>query len=257
MARKKKPKQDPPPPGAPLWMVTYSDMVTLLLTFFVMQLAMANFQDPGKVDAALESIRAAFGSGGLEKLNKIIEKRESGNNDQREVTAKSDHQMISQLRNVLKDQISNDMIRMTTDVTEIRLRVNEQVFFAPGSSQLNPSGRGIISDITKVLEGKTVQVIVEGHSDSDGSDELLNWKLSTERSVAVVGTMRSVTDKDDKPLVAGELLEARGMGEFHPIEYMGSKKSSKWNRRVEIVIRGANASTQSAMYEIEQKLGEE
>ncbi|MEC8278170.1 MAG: hypothetical protein VX026_10665, partial [Myxococcota bacterium] len=79
----------------------------------------------------------------------------------------------------------------------------------------------------------------------------------TERSVAVVGTMRSVTDKDDKPLVAGELLEARGMGEFHPIEYMGSKKSSKWNRRVEIVIRGANASTQSAMYEIEQKLGEE
>ena len=134
--------------------------------------------------------------------NKIIEQKEAGNNDQREVKAKSDHQMISQLRNVLKDQISNDMIRMTTDVTEIRLRVNEQVFFAPGSSQLNPSGRGIISDITKVLEGKAVQVIVEGHSDADGSEELLNWKLSTERAVAVIGTMRGVTDKDDKPLVS-------------------------------------------------------
>ena len=39
-------------------MVTYSDMVTLLLCFFVMQLSMANFLDPGKVDAALESLKA-------------------------------------------------------------------------------------------------------------------------------------------------------------------------------------------------------
>ena len=36
--------------GAPLWMVTYSDMVTLLLCFFVMELSMANFLDPGKVE---------------------------------------------------------------------------------------------------------------------------------------------------------------------------------------------------------------
>lgn len=256
MARKEKPKQEAAPPGAPLWMVTYSDMVTLLLTFFVMQLAMANFSDPGKIDAALESIRAAFGSGGLEKLNKIIEQTEAGNNDQREVKAISNHQMISQLRNVLKDQISSDMIRMTTDVTEIRLRVNDQVFFAPGSSELHPSGRGIITDITRALEGNKVQVIVEGHSDADGSDELVNWRLSAERAVSVIGTMRAITDKDDQPLVSGEYLEARGMGEFHPIEYMGSKKSSKWNRRVEIVIRGASASTQGAMYDIEQKLGE-
>ena len=72
MAKKREKKKEDKKGGAPEWMVTYSDMVTLLLTFFVMQLAMANFEDPGKIDAALESIRAAFGSGGLEKLNKII-----------------------------------------------------------------------------------------------------------------------------------------------------------------------------------------
>ena len=114
------------------------------------------------------------------------------------------------------------MIRMTTDVTEIRLRVQRAGLFAPLAHPLNPSGRGIIPrhHQSEKIKGS---VIVEGHSDADGSDELWNWKLSTERNVAVVGTMRGVTDKDDNPLVSGELLEARGMGEFRPLEYMGSK----------------------------------
>ena len=49
--------------GAPLWMVTYSDMVTLLLTFFVMLLAMANFEDIKRIDAVLGSIQASLGMG--------------------------------------------------------------------------------------------------------------------------------------------------------------------------------------------------
>ena len=40
-------------------------MVTLLLCFFVMQLVYANFEDPGKVEAALESIKSAFGTGSV------------------------------------------------------------------------------------------------------------------------------------------------------------------------------------------------
>ena len=51
-------------PSAPFWMVTYSDMVTLLLTFFVMMMAMANFEEVGRVEAVLESIRLALGAGG-------------------------------------------------------------------------------------------------------------------------------------------------------------------------------------------------
>jgi chemotaxis protein MotB len=51
-------------PSAPFWMVTYSDMVTLLLTFFVMLLAMANFEEVGRVDAVFESIRLVLGVDG-------------------------------------------------------------------------------------------------------------------------------------------------------------------------------------------------
>ncbi len=60
MSRRRSKKAPAPAAGAPAWMVTYSDMVTLLLTFFVMLLAMANFDDLVRRDAVLESIREAL-----------------------------------------------------------------------------------------------------------------------------------------------------------------------------------------------------
>ena len=48
--KREKKKEECKGGGAPEWMVTYSDMVTLLLTFFVMLLAMASFESPGRVD---------------------------------------------------------------------------------------------------------------------------------------------------------------------------------------------------------------
>ena len=49
-----------PPPGLPMWMATYSDLVTLLLTFFVLLLTMASM-DPTKFVQAKTSIESAFG----------------------------------------------------------------------------------------------------------------------------------------------------------------------------------------------------
>ena len=53
-------EEECPPPGLPMWMATYSDMVTLLLTFFVLLLTMASM-DPTKFVQAKTSIESAFG----------------------------------------------------------------------------------------------------------------------------------------------------------------------------------------------------
>ena len=63
MGKKREKKKEEKKGGAPEWMVTYSDMVTLLLTFFVMLLAMASFEIL-VVDKVIESLRRAFGVGG-------------------------------------------------------------------------------------------------------------------------------------------------------------------------------------------------
>ena len=78
--------------------------------------------------------------------------------------------------------------------------------------------------------------------------------MSATRAVAVVSEFRRRTDEKGKPLLDGQFLEARGMGEFRPADV--EKGQSKWNRRVELVIRGRNTSAVGAIEELDQVLGE-
>ena len=64
--------------------------------------------DPGKVEAALESIHAAFSSGGVYRSEKVI-KTEAHNSDQKESSLDSMHNMVSELRDVMSQSLSNDM----------------------------------------------------------------------------------------------------------------------------------------------------
>ncbi len=48
--------EDDPPPGVPEWVVTYGDMMSLLLTFFIMLVSMAEMKQDGKVRAALNAL---------------------------------------------------------------------------------------------------------------------------------------------------------------------------------------------------------
>lgn len=55
------PPADDPPPGVPEWVVTYGDMMSLLLTFFIMLVSMSELKQDGKHRAMLDSIRQTFG----------------------------------------------------------------------------------------------------------------------------------------------------------------------------------------------------
>lgn len=253
MGRRKKKEEAKAEPGAPLWMVTYSDMVTLLLCFFVMQLVYANFEDPGKVEAALESLKAAFGTGSTHQPVPT-EPTPSKSTDMEESAKEQNEQLVEALQSVLAEMISQNLVRMTQTKTEIRIQLDEMVLFRPGSSVLNPVSLGLLSDIATAVHGYPVLMIVEGHADADGTSEEKNWMMSATRAVAVVSEFRRRTDEKGKPLLDGQFLEARGMGEFRPADV--EKGQSKWNRRVELVIRGRNTSAVGAIEELDQVLGE-
>lgn len=252
MARRKKEKAKEEP-GAPLWMVTYSDMVTLLLCFFVMQLAFANFESPGKVDAALESIQAAFGTGGQLNQSDATEKSEQ-NADMSESQHEALHVLVSTLRSVLAEMMSQNLVRMTTTKTEIKISMDETILFRPGSSELNSSALAFLGDIAVALGQQPVSILVKGFADADGSTEEDNWLMSAQRSVAVITEMRRRTDKNGKPLLEGRQLEAHGLGEFRPADI--AENAAKWNRRVELVIKGGDTSAYGAINQLEQALEE-
>lgn len=252
MARRKKDKAKEEP-SAPLWMVTYSDMVTLLLCFFVMQLAFANFESPGKVDAALESIQAAFGTGGQLNQSDATEKSEQ-NADMSESQHEALHVLVSTLRSVLAEMMSQNLVRMTTTKTEIKISMDETILFRPGSSELNSSALALLGDIAVALGQQPISILVKGFADADGSTEEDNWLMSARRAVAVVTEMRRRTDENGKSLLEGRQLEAHGLGQFRPADI--AENAAKWNRRVELVIKGGDTSAHGAINHLEQALEE-
>jgi chemotaxis protein MotB len=240
--------------GAPLWMVTYSDMVTLLLCFFVMELSMANFLDPGKVDAALNSMQAAFSSGGQHRTE-YVHAKDSKNNDFRESSKEGAHSLIALLRDVIAAQNAKHMIKMTSKKTEVRIVFGKNGMFSPGSAAIDPAYFSVLKEIALTLRDRDVYVVVEGHADTDGTNEAKNWQVSADRAITVVNKLRSYRDLEyeGEPFLKGRQISARAMGEFFPAS--PSSGSNDLNRRVEIVIRGESLQALDAAKELEQNSG--
>jgi chemotaxis protein MotB len=114
---------------------------------------------------------------------------------------------------------------------KIYVSLDAKLLFKTGSTLVEPEGRKAILDLTKVLENeKELEIIVEGHTDSDKMLSSIhpknNWELSVLRATSVVDIMTSNMQ------VNPTILMAAGRSEFHPIDLNDKSK----NRRIEIVI---------------------
>ena len=238
-ARRK--KAEDPPAGLPGWMATFSDLVTLLLTFFVLLMAMANFEDTQRVEAVFHSIKSALGVGGFDN------NRVGAHNDPLNLTSELRQEqtiqpLIVKLREAMSNHVSDDLVRMTQNEQEVRIRLDDRVLFRPGSTTLHPAAYALLTDVAEVLVDQDVEIRIEAHTDADG-DEKKNWQLSADRGLAVVHAFR------ERGPIPGERLEADAFGEFRPATTFG--EDAAWNRRVELVLRsdsyGANAAVEDLL----------
>ncbi|HHO50138.1 MAG TPA: hypothetical protein ENK18_04510 [Deltaproteobacteria bacterium] len=218
-------KQDEVKEGLPMWMGTFSDLVTLMMAFFVMLVAMANFEDVKRIEAVIESIHTALGVNGYDRKLVATSTEAQFTEDVRRDDAIQP--VIAKLRQAMAKHISDDFVRMVQHEQELRLRIDGGVFFQPGSSRLHPAAYALLTDLAQTLASEPVNLRVEGFADGSGSEEA-NWSLSSDRAVAVVMALR------EKGPIEGHRLEAVAHGAFHPSARNG--ESADWSRRVEIVL---------------------
>jgi len=228
------PKKEKPcecEPGAPMWMATFSDLVTLMMAFFVMLVAMANFDDTQRIEAVVESVQRALGTGGAntKALGTSVEQAFT------EAVRRAESLQPTQvaMKQALAKHTSDDHIRMVQTEQELRIRLPAKVFFKPGSAELHPGSYALLADLAKVLVSDNLAVRVEGYADGSGS-ELANWKLSGDRALAVVLALR------EKGPVPGENLSSMALGSFSPGASIG--EDPEWNRRVELVVTTSDIS---------------
>lgn len=114
---------------------------------------------------------------------------------------------------------------------KIYVSMEAKLLFASGSTTVEANGKKALIELAKVLENeKDLEIIVEGHTDSDklasGAHPKNNWELSVLRSTSVIDIMITNSKMDPKHLMAA------GRSEFHPLD----EKDKAKNRRIEIII---------------------
>lgn len=114
---------------------------------------------------------------------------------------------------------------------KIYVSLEAKLLFASGSTAIETEGKKAIVDLAKVLElEKEVEIVVEGHTDTDklvaSSHPKSNWELSVLRATAIVELMTTSSKVNPSQLMAA------GRSEFHPVD---AKDKAK-NRRIEIII---------------------
>ncbi|MFL5764993.1 MAG: OmpA family protein [Bacteroidia bacterium] len=111
----------------------------------------------------------------------------------------------------------------------IRITFDSGILFDINSYQLKDEAKENIRELSKVLNKyDDTNVLIEGHTDNTGSDEL-NMKLSEKRADAVADFAKSLG-------VSGMRMEVKGYGEQQPLQDNATEEGRRQNRRVEIAI---------------------
>lgn len=204
-------------PPLDTWSVSFSDLLTLLLSFFIMRLAMTT--DPHLT------------------LSELLE-----NKDKKEVTrAEIVSERTAALRNEIIAAISAEPIEAlaVADNLEIEAKDDGTLLalkggsFLPGSDVLSKETEKLIVLLATILREKPLDIMIAGHTDSVPISNLLfpsNWELSGARAIAVAQLLM-------KHGIPGTELSAVGYADTKPRADNSTAEGKERNRRVEVMLR--------------------
>lgn len=225
------PKKQKCPSGAPGWMCTFADMMSLLLCFFVLLLSFANM-DEVKFAKVSGSLKDAFGV----QTSEIIEISPTG-----ELMLAPNFEMVpfdvrQALQEIIDEVADSGLVESAETKEGIVVRVKEQLAFESGKAMLKANFIPLLDKIGKVVAKAEANVVVNGHTDNvllkkDNNDFRSNWGLSTARAVAVVEYWSK------KYRIPSRYLSAVGYADGQPIASNNSAEGRAKNRRVEFIIK--------------------
>lgn len=217
--------------GAPPWVVTFGDMMTLLLCVFVMLLAFSQLQAQ-RFKVLAGSLRNAFGV----QTDLHYTGVPSGNNVLTDSFATPEYRRVKvfqEISQILKTLKSPQGVEVTLEEDGVRLRMGDGLLFSTASSRLEPPLMPLLGRVGEVIKSSGGKVTVEGHTDDRPIESAAfpsNWELSSSRAGAVVRYLESRG-------IPGSRLQAAGFADTRPLDDNTTPEGRQKNRRVEILIR--------------------
>lgn len=244
--------------GSPAWIVTFADLATLLLTFFILLLSFAEM-DIEKYRAMANSMAVAFGSNqvlsdsvGGSPLTLIEsdtvslpEPADTATSEPEFIDERAEGEaptkipggvidLASRMIKELEAEVASEALNVTYDQNRVVIRFSEEATFRSGEASIKPGMIPIIERVVEVLSGCTGDVLVAGYTDDrpiSSGRYRSNWDLSAARAVSVVHEL--VLNRQ----IPAERVVAAGRAETNPLVPNDREENRAKNRRVEIAIR--------------------
>lgn len=236
MKKKKLYQKLPQKKGLPLWLGTFGDLMSLLLTFFILLLSMATF-DHQKVDLAIGSLQGAL------SVLEHGQKTEITQPDLIQATPITHDIPLDDVINVFSSLITeyNEMTKIADgpgiDLDESEdgfiLRIPDDLLFNTGSSVVaNNNGKMFLQRLAMALDSykDILQLRIIGNTDNvqyKRRSPIDNWDLSNNRALSVADILLQFG-------VPSSIMQVGGDGEFNPISSNDTPQGRAKNRRVDI-----------------------
>ena len=234
-ARPKRPKKE----NSDRWLLTYSDLITLLLAFFVIMYGISS-ADAKKFTKFSAAMKKAFNVDVLQSdpaasildQTKGLSTDSSSSSDTSAATAELSV-IYSQMGSLLQDDLIGDRLSIIPRSDGIAISVSGNLLFASGRADLRPDAVRVLRSVANVLRDLPNPVRVEGYTDDvppSGTGYPTNWDLSGARAVAVV---RYLTEIEG---LQPSRFSAVAFSQYQPVAPNNSARDRAKNRRSEIVI---------------------
>ena len=222
--------------GTPKWIVTYSDLMSLMLCFFILLLSFSEL-DRQKYKQVGGSLEKAFG---VQRKARIMDtamgdKLIAKDFDQDVIAMRLKLMIGRQIQEEIDSRLGDlkDQLEVGIDGSDVIIRMMGESTFDTGKAEIREKLKPLLMKIGAILADSDGDVIVAGHTDNVpviGGPFQSNLKLSIARAAAVAEFL--LLHSKIRP----ERVSTMGFGEYRPLASNKTEEGRQKNRRVEIII---------------------
>ena len=245
--------------GAPAWVMTFADLMSLLMCFFVLLLSFSEM-DVIKFKQIAGSMKSAFGvqrqveapdipmgtsviaqefSPGkteptpVEDVRQVTSKEDVSLESAQEVMEQAADAEAAELRLKMQEEIADGLIEVDSENDKVIIRIKEKGSFPSGTADLHDAFLPTLQRIREQIIETPGTITVAGHTDDIPINTFRfrsNWELSSSRAVSVLEQLLKGGD------IKAENTEVKGLADTRPLVPNDSRENRATNRRVEIII---------------------
>jgi chemotaxis protein MotB len=222
-------------PGAPEWVVTFGDLMSLLLCFFILMLSFSEM-DRNKYRIVSGSLKNAFG---MQRKKPVFESPKGQKMIAREFDQAIALIKVQQIVDPVLDELENefqefkDLVDVSVEENQVTIRLLGEATFDTGQAKLKKEFEPLLLKIGDILGKTKGELIIAGHTDNvalEGGPFKSNLGLSMARAGSVAEFLLKSTAIDPRR------LSTMGFGEYRPLASNDTEEGRQKNRRVEIIV---------------------